>query len=478
MQNSMITRNYTVVFKSFLSYLPSRIFVILNALIIVPIFAYFLTTTEMSVFQISIGILNLVCTASTDWIAKSVLRFYERYKRFGELDNFFSNIMFLEVLAFVCVFAGYFIFKGFIAQKFYIPENIFLMTLILVVPCGIRQMFYQLLRILKMTVLYTVSIIIYQISLLLLFFAFSNLVEHVLSILLAMVISICIIDCLILYKLKLKEKLVFKFNEKILRNIIIYAIPLFFTNLCIWLILHFGKFAFQVNKDFVNTAIVGTAWFFVTSALTPLFSLLMFAVFPIIIRRFEKNYHVKEFMTSVLNAYIVIFLPYVCVFTFYSFDIARIAFKQEYTNLGILFPFCALTIFVHEFMKLANMKYHLKNRTYIETIISFVVAIFCIALNIVLIKYLGIYGFGIAMLSSITLLFFANSLVKFKYLDYVTPKKHVKCLFMSLLVALISFLIPFAMLFMFKNNIVSVIQIIFFFIIYILLTLKFKKYIL
>ena len=93
MQNSMITRNYTVVFKSFLSYLPSRIFVILNALIIVPIFAYFLTTTEMSVFQISIGILNLVCTASTDWIAKSVLRFYERYKRFGELDNFFSNIM-------------------------------------------------------------------------------------------------------------------------------------------------------------------------------------------------------------------------------------------------------------------------------------------------------------------------------------------------------------------------------------------------
>ena len=124
------------------------------------------------------------------------------------------------------------------------------------------------------------------------------------------------------------------------------------------------------------------------------------------------------------------------------------------------------------------MKYHLKNRTYIETIISFVVAIFCIALNIVLIKYLGIYGFGIAMLSSITLLFFANSLVKFKYLDYVTPKKHVKCLFMSLLVALISFLIPFAMLFMFKNNVVSVLQIIFFFIIYILLTLKFKKYIL
>ena len=478
MQNSIMRRNYTVVFKSFLSYLPSRIFVILNALVIVPIFAYFLTTTQMSVFQISIGILNLVCTASTDWIAKSVLRFYERYKHAGELDNFFSNIMIIEMLAFTCIFAGYFIFKGIVAQKFYIPENIFLMTLILVVPCGIRQIFYQLLRILKMTVLYTVSIIIYQISLITLFFAFSHFIENVLSILLAMVISICIIDCLILYKLKLKENLTFKFNEKILRNIIIYAIPLFFTNICIWLILHFGKFAFQFNKDFVNTAIVGTAWFFVTNALTPLFSLLMFAVFPLIVRRFEKKYRVKEFMTAVLNAYIVMFLPFVCVLSFYSFDIAKIAFKEEYMNLGVLFPFCAITIFVHEFMKLANMKYHLKNRTYIETIISFVVAIICVALNLVLIKHWSIYGFGTAMVSSIILLFLANSLVKFKYLDYLVPKKHIKCLFMSLLIAIISFLIPFTIFFAFKNNVTNIIQIILFFTIYVLSTFKVKKYIL
>jgi len=477
MNETVLSRNYNIVLKSFLSYLPSRILVILNALLIVPIFAYFLTAQEMSVFQIGIGILNFLCTISTDWVAKSVLRYYEKYRYSNELEKFFSNIMLLEIITYLIIFAFYFIFKGLAAEKFYISQNIFFMILILVVPCGIRQMFYQLLRIHRKTLLYTVSIIIYQIALLLLFFAFSPFVNHVISLLMAMTFGVCLIDFILLFKLQLKENLSLKFNKDILKNVIIYAIPLILTNICIWIILHFGKFVFQINNNFTNTALVGVAWYFVTSVLAPLFSLLLFAIFPIVVKKFEKNYKIKEFMSSVLNSFIILFLPFVCVFLFYSFDIAKLAFKTEYTNLGILFPFCAVTIFIHEFMKLMNTKYHLKNKTYIETIISLAVAVFCITLYIILIKYYGILGFGISMLSSIFMLLFFNSLVKFKEMNYFIPKKLLRCLFVTVLVSVISYFIIFLLFFKFSNNILTVVKILLFLALYYFIIVRFKKHI-
>lgn len=478
MQTLASMRSYKIVLASFLSYLPSRILVILNSLIIVPILAYFLTSSEMSIFQISIGILNFVCTCSTDWIAKSVLRFYRRYHNENRLNEFYSNIAMLEFITILGVFASYFIFKDFVSTKFLLSNKIFFLTLVLVIPCGIRQFLYQLLRILKMPYWYAISIIVYQLSLLGLFFTFSNLIPKSSAILVAMTFAVALIDIILLYKLNLRYKLSIKFDKNIAKNVLIYAIPLVFTNICIWLILHLGKFILQFNKEILNTAIVGTAWFFTTNALTPLFSLLLFAIFPLIIKRFEKKYRLKEFMTSALRLYIAMFLPFVCVFCFYSFDIAKLAFRQEYYYLGLLFPFCAVTIFVHEFMKLMNMKYHLKNRTYVETAISGLVAIVCVVLNFVLIRYFSILGVGIAMLASILLLFTLNSFVNFKHLNFTAPTKVFKTLGTSMLISILAFAIVFLFTYKFNNNYVIVAKIIAFCLLYFALTLKFKKLVL
>lgn len=478
MQTLASMRSYKIVLASFLSYLPSRILVILNSLIIVPILAYFLTSSEMSIFQISIGILNFVCTCSTDWIAKSVLRFYRRYHNENRLNEFYSNIAMLEFITILGVFASYFIFKDFVSTKFLLSNKIFFLTLVLVIPCGIRQFLYQLLRILKMPYWYAISIIVYQLALLGLFFTFSNLIPKSSAILVAMTFAVALIDIILLYKLNLRYKLSIKIDKNIAKNVLIYAIPLVFTNICIWLILHLGKFILQFNKEILNTAIVGTAWFFTTNALTPLFSLLLFAIFPLIIKRFEKKYKLKEFMTSALRLYIAMFLPFVCVFYFYSFDIAKLAFRQEYYYLGLLFPFCAVTIFVHEFMKLMNMKYHLKNRTYVETAISGLVAIVCVVLNFVLIRYFSILGVGIAMLASILLLFTLNSFVNFKHLNFIAPTKVFKTLGTSMLISILAFAIVFLFTYKFNNNYVIVAKIIAFCLLYFALTLKFKKLVL
>jgi len=385
--------------------------------------------------------------------------------------------MLIQFVLFGIITVSYLIFKDLVVEKFYISHEVFLLTLILVIPCGIRQLMYQMLRILRKTVLYTLSIIIYQFALLVLFFSFSHFIPNVIALLTGMTMGICFIDFLILYQVQLKEKITLNFDKEILQTVLIYAIPLLITNVCIWLIFNFGRFAFQMDKDFVSTAVIGTSWFFVSSVLTPLFSLLMFAIFPLIVRRFEKKYKIKEFMASVLNSYIVMFLPLVCIFVFYSFDIAKLAFKSEYNSLGILFPFCAATIFVHEFMKLMNTKYHLKNKTYIETLISFTVAIICVGMNIILIKLYGIIGFGVSMLTSLILLLLLNSLVKLKYMNYLAPKKIFQCLFFSFLSAAMSYLILLGIFFKFQNNFVIVAKIILFLILYIIIVRKFRKYI-
>lgn len=477
MQNAVLSRNYSVIFKSFLQYLPSRLLVVLNSLVIVPVFAYFLTTSQMSSFQICIGILNLVCTISTDWIAKAVLRFYQQYKRFHKTDRFFSNIILIEIFCIFGIFISYFLFKNIVFEKFYIANDAFFITLVLVIPCGIRQIFYQLLRIFRKTLLYTISIIIYQITLLILFLVFLQFSNSVMCILYAMTFAVCFIDLLIMYKLNLKDNLKFKFNKRLLTKVVIYAIPLVFTNVCIWSMLHFGKFIFQFNKDFISTALVGTAWFFVSSVLTPLFSLLIFAIFPTIIRRFEKKYSVKEFMKSALNAYIVMFLPFVAVFVFYFQEIQILAFKSEYANLAILLPFCAFTIFIHEFMKLMNMKYHMKNKTYIEALITFVCALIGILLYFILIKFFGILGFGISMFTSMFLLLVMNSLVKFKYLNYLSIKNLLKSFGFASLISIISFIILFLIFFKFQNNYVYIFKIILFLILYGFFAYRFRKYI-
>ena len=183
-------------------------------------------------------------------------------------------------------------------------------------------------------------------------------------------------------------------------------------------------------------------------------------------------------MTSALRLYIAMFLQFVCIFCFFPFDIAKLAFKQEYYYLGLLFPFCAVTIFIHEFMKLMNIKYHLKNRTYVETAISGLVAIVCVVLNFVLIRYFSILGVGIAMLASILLLFTLNSFVNFKHLNFIVPTKVFKTLGTSMLISILAFAIVFLFTYKFNNNYVIVAKIIAFCLLYFALTLKFKKLVL
>ncbi len=435
-----ISKNYNNICKTFFSYLPSRLLVVLNALIIVPVFAHLMTTKEIGIFQLAIGILNLVCTCSTDWIAKSALRFYEKYRLCNRLNEFFSNTFFIFLIVYFVIILGYFLFANVLAAKFLITKSVLAITLLMVIPVGFRQFLYQMLRIFNRPFLYTFSIILYQISLLALFLVLTGVIPNVFAALVSMVISLIVIDIYILREINLHTKISFGFDREILLESLRYALPQIITNSSIWAILHINKYIFQYEKFFEDTATAGISYLLVTSILTPLFSTFLFAIFPSIIKAYEQKNSIKPLVTNTIRLYCIFFAPVAALFCYYAKDITTLVFGNKYPYAYIMISFLAIIFFLHELMKLLNVKYHLKNKTYIEMTVSLFAGLVCILLNIILIPQLHILGAALAMFLSMTLLFVFNLGIQFRDMDYISFKRCARTLLDVILIGVVSFM--------------------------------------
>lgn len=441
MTNVGFFKEFNIIFKTFLNYLPSRFLVILNSIVIVPFFAYILSEKEMGLYQISIGILNLLCTCSTDWVTKSALRFYEKYKLKNKLPEFYSNILFFAIIIYLLIIFSYLLFANYISAKLFIPKDLLAITIILIIPCGLRQFLYQMLRVFNKPFLYTFSIIIYQFTQLILFLALFHWLDNVISILTSMAIGMFVIDVYILRQIQLNASLKISFDKALIKETLKYSIPTIFTNTGIWILLHINKFIFQKFAMFNFTAIAGIAWTYTTYLITPLLSTFLFAIFPLIIKKYEHNKNITSITTKTIQLYCVMFIPYIATFMLYAREIINTMFDAKYSQAAILIPFFAITIFLHELMKILNIKYHLKNKTYVEMGITFFVAILCVILNYKLISLYNLWGAGIAMLVSISILLGLHSFVKFKKLRITHPAKIIYTSFFTIASCIIVFFV-------------------------------------
>ena len=423
-----------------MKYLPSRLLVVLNAVIIVPVLAHMMSIQEIGIFQLAIGILNLVCTCSTDWIAKSVLRFYEHYRIKDRLDEFFSNTILITLIVYALIFVIYLCFSDIASSKLLIPKNVLLVTVLLVIPAGFRQFLYQMLRVFNRPFLYSFSIVFYQISMLVLFLFFVGFVQNVLAALFAMALSMIILDIYLLREINLKIKIGFKFSKEIMFESLKYALPQIITNTSVWAILNLNKFIAQWLGFYDLTAVIGVSYMLVSSVLSPVFSVFIFALFPSFIRRYENNSDIKEFLTGAIRMYSMIFLPVATLFCYFSKEIADIVFTSKYPDAFITVAFFALGIFFHEMMKLFNMKYHLVNKTYVEMAISVFAGLLCILFTLYMIPPFGALGAGITLLASILLLIALNSVIRFRGINHVRYSSVFYTLALSALIGLGAYL--------------------------------------
>ena len=431
---------------------------ILNSFFIIPILTHILNTKEVSIYLIALQILNLICTLSFDWIAKAVLRFYEKYDLQERLSVFLSTIFWVSVSVYSIILIVFFCFKDLLISKFVLGNAVFILTILLVIPCGIRQALYQILRLKNCYMLYTGSIILYQLLFIAGFLSLAGMLPNASAIILSMIIAIILIDIYIYYSLNLKFSIKFKADKKILKESLKYALPLVVTSITYWLLFHTPKLIFQAHGQFLNTSIYGIAWTLATNTLNPVASLFMFVNFPVIIKNFEHNRSVKPYVTSVIQIYSFILLPLLTGICFFSRDIIKIMLPEAYSAVYLFFPIFAMMIYLHEMMKIINIKYHLKNSTYIETVLGIIIISFSIFLNLHILVHSPLLG-ALVMLIAEIILFGLNILVRFKNINFVDYKRIFKTTFKLLFISLVSIFIV-RTVFNDINNFVCIIKII------------------
>ena len=434
-------RNYYLITMDFFRYLPSRFYVLSTLLLIIPLFAKMLSVKEMGQYQIGISLLNLICTIFFDWISKAVLRFRKKAELQGILTEFTSSIYTLFMCNYLIMLLLYFILKQKICAYFFIDEMTLLSVMILVIPCLIRQFLYQLLRLLDKPFLYTFSIVFYQILLVLMtMLCIKKGTDNVSSILISMAIAITITDCLIITKIKPQKTFSLKFIKiGIIQQCLKYGLPLICTNFCIWGMWHLSQYYYQSQREFESTGEIAISNFIAKSILTAIFSTFLFSVFPRIIKKYETQKDISSFMTSLTQLYCIYFLPLTMIFCFYPQSIIGIFTHNQYHQTIYLIPFFALSIFLHELTKIINVKYHLKNKTYIETIISIFTIICGIIINLILINLYGITGAAAALLISFIIYAILNACINFKDIKYINYGKVSYTFIFSLVICFISY---------------------------------------
>jgi len=475
--HSDITRNYSSIIKDLLNYLPSRGLIILNFIVLIPLFTQILDKKQMSIYLIAIQILNLILTCSFDWISKSVLRFYEKYKIHDKLDEFLSSVFWLFIIVYLIIIVSYFIFKDILLQKFSISNTVFLYVILLLVPCGVRQFLYQILRLKNHYKLYTFSIAMYQVSFILLFFGLFNIFPNANAILIAMNIAITLIDFILYRIISIDLKLKYYIDFSILGEILKYALPLVVTNACYWGIFHISKLIFQNMGQFDNTAIFGVGLTASEYFVTPLLTLFIFVTFPFIIKRFETNDDLKPYFTNIVQLFYIILSPIIAIFCLFPKEITTLILPASYKDAYIVIPFTTMAVFIHEFLKFINLKYHMQNKTYIETIVGMIVIAGSFFINIGFIKYFSLFGAAIAMAVTEIILLFANIAVKFKSFDYFSYRDFAKTFIKNTLLILVCFVIA-SICFPFPNKIIYVLKIMLFLLIAYVLCYKLRKHIL
>ena len=342
------------------------------------------------------------------------------------------------------LFVLLFFFADFISEKFLISKNIIPILAILVIPVGIRQFLYQILRVQNRPFLYTFSIIVYQLFMLAFFFILANCTSYLKAILFSMIISLFLIDLLILKNISFGFNLKKNINLPVMFESLKYALPQVITNLSICIILYFPRYFFQLFGEVEKTAVIVSAQLFVSNILTPIFSLFLFAIFPVVIKKFEENRVVKLFLTDAINLYCVLFLPLTFVFYFYSKDIVSVVFLGKYSESALFFPCFSLIVFFHVLMKIFNFGNHLNNKTYLETFTSLIIAIFSIFLIVFFVDKFGLIGVAFSLFVSFLLLFSMNVCIQFKFLTIFNFLRIFRCVLITMLILIASnFIVQF-----------------------------------
>lgn len=422
-------------YKDILKYAPSKVCALLGNAIIVPLYTNLLSPSQYGLYSISLAVLSFFCVIFSDWIGLSALRFFRQYQINEKIPKYLSTIVMILGLNLLALYLFAFGFQSLIESYFHISKNLYYIILALIIPVSIRALLFQVLRAQIKPGAFTISTIINQfLTIGLSVVIIKYLHFGAVSILLAMGISISIVDILLIFQSE-----VFKFfklekpNINMTKMVFVYGIPIAIAALSMWVINQSNKFVLDYFQGIENVGLVGAAYSMTFPILTTFWAIISIAAYPRIINIYEDGKDVKPMLSEVLALFLLLSIPFLFVICVYSQDIVFLLSNKSYSGAAVLIPYFAFSAFFMSFTDLTTIQYHLANKTYLLTIIKVASAILGLGLTFAFIKNFGLVGAGYAALVSNVVFFLLSILVSIKGLECRIGVKKFVHLFISII---------------------------------------------
>lgn len=415
------------IFKDMLKYFPSKIFGILGNTILIPIYTNLLSPEQYGLYTLSIAVLSFLCIIFSDWVGLSGLRFFRHHEIKDEIPKYLSTLIVLLATNISLMFFVAYLLRHNFYEFFKIPPGIFVAILVLIIPVSCRALLFQILRAQIKPSAFTISTIANQIltiTIAVIIIKFFHL--GAMSVLLAMGISISIIDIILMFQCNIFSYLKFeKLQFNIFSSLYKYGLPLALTSISLWLITQSNKFILQHLNGYIEVGYVGVAYSMTFSILMTLFAVIPIAAVPRIINMYEDGRDVRPIISKLTEYFMLIGLPVVVLMSLFSREIVLLLANKNFAGAYVLVPYLAFSAFFLSFAEYTTLQYHLIKKTYIDTIIRVISGIIGIFLNIVLIMKMGLTGLGIATLAGNALYFILSILIVIPNLDWQVPYRKI-----------------------------------------------------
>lgn len=412
------------IFTDMIKYAPSKLCGMLGNVITVPIYTSLFSQEQYGLYTISIAMLSFLCIIFSDWVGLSGLRFFRHHQIEDNLSKYLSTLVTILTINMVLMFSVSIIFKDSLYTLFHIPFKFFLAVLLLIIPVAIRALLSQLLRAQLKSMSYTLTTILNQFATIFLAVFFAKCFDMGAgSILLAMGVSISLIDILLLYQSEiLKVFRIQKIEWKFILPIMNYGIPIAATALSAWIITQSNKFIMNSISGFSKAALVGVGYGLTLPILMTLFAMITIAAVPRIINLYEAKIDVRPIISRFLGYYILVALPVITIMSIYCVDYTHIFVSNpKMYEAYKLVPYFAFGVFFLAMTDYTTLQYHLAKKTHIEFTIKLISGIIGVALNLILIPKMGLIGVGIATFSANFLYFLLSIIIVLPNLNLKFP---------------------------------------------------------
>ena len=430
----------TSLIKDTIYYIPSRILPVLFGFIGLSIYTRVFSPEEYGNYSLILVTITLLGMFTYSWVNNSNLRFYRVYKDNNNLNIFYTT-SFISVLLSIFIVSSILLvlyFFNFVGSAI---ASYLLYIILVILSTSFFETILNIMRCDRMAVSVSLYRSISSGFSLILSLVFIFIYDfNILSILISLFITNCIIALFLAFKLNFFMHINIKFfSIDVFKEFFKYGIPVMVTLLFTWILALSNRYIIEYFCGIREVGIYSAAYQLADYPISLFSSMIAMAAFPIIVDTWEKygTETTRLLISKTTRYYILISLPILTGVIVLSKDLMYIL-GDSYSSGFILLPLICFSELLFGLCVFINKGLELHKKTTILAIIVGVSALFNIIINLIIVPKYGFVGAGLSSCISYSIYLLLSIYFSNKYLAWDCPTKTIaNVVFSSILMGVI-----------------------------------------